>query len=175
LGDGTQVVTLSAEMQPQHCRMRRAVCIPAEGARFSVESSLTNIGDHADELALRVHPQFACKVLPSTSVGLLQADGTWRAVALPLEGQADRFFSPGEAAGGRWALLQPAEGWGIVQTFEPAQVSKLLLNSDASEGRVNMELFSQTVDLAPEQTIRLSHSYELVSDLSAWSGVLQQP
>ncbi len=174
LEDGTKVVTLSAEMQPQHCRMQREVRLPPEGARFSIESSLTNIGDHADELALRVHPQFACKVLPSTRVALLQAGGTWRAVALPLEGQADRFFSPDEAAGGRWALLQPAEGWGVVQTFEPGQVSRLLLNSDAGEGRVILELFSQVLDLAPEPTIRLSHSYELVSDLSQWGAALQQ-
>ncbi len=174
LADGTKVVTLWADMQPQHGRMTREIRIPAQGARFSIESSLTNIGDHADELMLRVHPAFACRVLPSTRVVLRQADGRWKAVSLPLEGQKDQFFTPQQAGGGEWAVVQPTEGWALVQRFDPSEVAQLLLNSDAGVGRVNPELFSKTVELPPGETIRLSQSYEFVTDLAPWQGALAQ-
>jgi len=175
LPDGTQLVSMTADMQPQHGRMRRQIRIAPQQAAFSIESSLTNVGDHADPLALRVHPCFACRVLPSTRVALLQAEGSWTLVRLPLEGEEDRFFSPEQVPGGRWALLQPEEGWAIVQGFEPQQVGRLLLNSDARLGRVNLELYSPLVNLAPGETIRLSHSYQLLKDLGPWQGALRQP
>ncbi len=158
-------VTLTADLR-NGLRLTRVVTLDADRPVVSVKSTLTNISDSTRAACLRTHPEFAVKALTQASGRLLKADGSWETIKLadPKDPNAEvnEFIRGEDVPGGAWAVVDEAAGLAVVNRFQKAQVSQVLLNRSGLNNRVNLELYSIEREIAPGETLTLEHSYEIM-------------
>ncbi len=153
-------VTLAA-MLSNGMRLTRVVSVDAARPMLKVRSTLTNASGAVRKACLRVHPQFATPIMAGARVEA--ATSTGAASVTQLSGGADETNTWLEGANlptGAWSLVWP-DGARVVSRFGAGQVARCLLNRSAPSGRVNLELFSPEVDLAPGASITLEREYEV--------------
>jgi hypothetical protein len=157
-------ILLSAQVTDD-LRLERRIELSATAPAVRITSVLTNTSDHPVEAVLRGHPEFAGGDLRDLVVRVPAAAGPGERIALiPPDdaGEWHRFLSGAEMARGSWELLDVKRGTGVRMGFDPAQISKALLNWSPDGPRVNLELYSTQKELAPGASLTLAQTIELM-------------
>jgi len=179
-------ITMEAKLRNQLV-LKRTITLDPKDPKLTIESTLTNAGKEPRQACLRAHPSFVAPDPQRTAIVFARKDGKpeFRALPSPTE-EKDVFLQGDDLPAGRWAILdlkglfQPGVPipWldgkleakaltgkpavpPITSLFDPAEVSRCLLNSSPKDGRVNLELYSKEAQLAPGESLRLKHTIEL--------------
>ena len=157
-------ITVQADLR-NGLRLRRAIELDPEAATVRVTSTLTNMSNTARRACLRVHPEFAVTSTQQASVRILGRDGNWRthSLASPDDPQAEReMWLDGEARpAGAWEVVDEKAAVTIRNVLPAEQIGRALLNWSGRLGRVNLEVFSPEVNLAPGASISMEMVYEV--------------
>ena len=172
-GDGMTRLVLVATLSDR--RIERTITVPEQGAEIRIESRVTNTSATPLKARLRVHPVFRpggrlgdCEVL------FRRRNGSVNTQALPNE-RKDLWLKGDDFAHGAWALRSTADGAGIVNRFDPAQVDTTYICVQPTDG-VNLELMSPVTPLAPGASLQLSHTYQILppgADSAAYGALLK--
>ena len=154
--------------------LSRVIELDPDKPLLRITSTLSNPTNERKSACLRVHPAFQVETTQEAVVRALRPDGTW--TAIPLANEKDPqaedqvWFDAHELPEGKWVLLDQKADVAVVATFVKAEVGKGLLNWSGKEGRVNLELYSPSVELEPGQSITIHHAYEVVTPAVASYG-----
>ncbi len=168
-----RAITMEANLR-NGLRLTRSVELDAAKPLAKITSTVTNISSTRHTACLRIHPQFAVGSTRRASVRVRQGDNTWRTLSLanPADPQAEKdvWLRGGEMPAGAWAVVDEAADLAIVNRAAREQLGQCLLNWDGKQGRVNLELYSPEVKLAPGQSITIEQTYEVVQPASKLTG-----
>lgn len=151
-----QSVVLTARLA-SGLTLRRTVRLLAEQPGIEIDSQLTNTTEQEmPGVMLRAHPEF--RVPPGAREPILSwrlPDGTWAGRAAT----GEAWLSGEELPAGAWSLGDRALNVSLVNEFDPTQVSRCFLYATPNWDFFNLELFSAKKDLAPGESLRLTHRY----------------
>ncbi len=154
-------VTLAATLS-NGMRLTRVVSVDPARPVLKVLSTLTNASGVVRKACLRAHPQFAVPTMAGAAVEAATGSGAPSVTQLSAGAEETNSWLEGpNLPAGTWSLIWP-DGARLVSRFGAGQVARCLLNRSTQAGRVNLELFSPEVDLAPGASIALEREYEVV-------------
>ncbi len=178
-------ITMEAKLRNQ-LLLKRTITLDPKAPKVTIESTLTNAGKEPRQACLRAHPSFAAPN-PQRTVIQFRRKGKYDFRPLPsTTEEKDAWFQGKDMPEGGWTIFDltgflPPDlpiPWldgkldtkaltgkpafpPITSLFDPAEVSRCLLNSSPKDGRVNLELYSKEAQLAPGESLRLKHTIEL--------------
>ncbi|MCD5401858.1 DUF4838 domain-containing protein [candidate division NPL-UPA2 bacterium] len=156
--EGNEII-LTASLPGEEVKIRRTLTLLADVPGVEIDSVLTNTSTETREDAmLRAHPQFAFQP-GERDLEFKTVDGRFK--TLPLR-RGETFFTDEDLPAGAWRVRFPESGVVLVNEFEPAQVGTCFLMVGTEF--FNLELFSVQKDLAPGETIRLTHRYLILPE-----------
>jgi hypothetical protein len=151
-------VVMTAQLE-NGLTFQRTVSIGDDGA-VSINSILANTSSEPKVARLRVHPEFFIGPIEQVEVSFRTALGRRRRISLRPRAEKDewtRMLEANSMPAGQWTAVNLKKGWGVEQTFDPAQVERVRLNWNRN-GRFNLELFSPEKTLAPGESITIAHT-----------------
>jgi len=130
-----------------------------DGAARAVEvgSRLVNASDRPVAACLRVHPAM---YLEDARTASLVVGGTRTSLEAGAEKETELWLRDAAKPAGEWRIEDPARKVTITSRFDPAEVATCYLNWNGPVHRVNLELWSPSVQLEPGSSIRVDHAYE---------------
>lgn len=161
---GTPGVALKAQVTPE-LALERRIELSASAPAVRITSVLTNTSDHPLRAVLRSHPEFAAADLDSLVARLPLPSGPDQRVRLAPpddKGEWNVWLTADQMPRGNWELLDTRRRIGVRLTFDPAQVSKALLNWATAGPRINLELYSQEKELAPGESLVLVQTIGII-------------
>jgi hypothetical protein len=157
-------LTLKAKLS-NGLELTRTFALEGDAPVVQITSTLANAGDAKRKACLRVHPAFFVDSIRQASARMRDADGAWRSLSLTvpedLLGEHEKWFRAADRPAGAWAVANEAKGLTVVNRFDPEQVALCYLNWNGADHRVNLELWSNEVELAPGATLTVRHGYEV--------------
>lgn len=160
-------VAMSAALE-NGLTMQRTIAIGDDGA-VSISSVLTNTSAEPKVARLRIHPEFFIGPIEQVQVSFAPMLGRQRRMTLRPRAKGDEWARTLEASSmpaGRWTAINMKKGWGVEQSFDPAQVEHVRLYWNRN-GRFNLELVSSEKTLAPGESIAIAHTCKAVKSSSS--------
>ncbi len=158
--------TLRLTGETDHYRLQRTVSLPAgDQMQVSVSSVLTNIGEQAQAIRLRVHPMFDVSREDADNaehVGGLRWLGDDGQVAGSTV--AEQHDGLAVQPNGAWALVNEKDNVAVVNRFDPAQVEQCYAFRADGGAWVNLELFGREQTLATGESLRIDQVYVISID-----------
>ena len=147
-------------------QMKRSFSLDPEKPVLNITSVLTNLTDKKRPASFRIHPVFTVGDIRQSVVKLKTKDGTLVPFSLAddknmMEGV---FFEKENMPDGEWMFFDGQNNIGVINHFQPGDVSKCYLNWNVQEKRINMEMWSSQTDLKPGASLTIRHSYEIFKD-----------
>jgi hypothetical protein len=147
--------------------LTRRIELDAEKPLVTITSTLTNPTGEARAVCLRAHPEFSVSSLAQCSVKVLRPDGAWRTLSptdlLGGQGEKDVWLRGDDAPASAWAISDPGAGYVLEDRITEGKLGQALLNVSGKLNRINLELYSPQVQLAPGQSLRFGHAYEVLN------------
>ncbi|CAJ1930908.1 unnamed protein product [Sphenostylis stenocarpa] len=147
--------------------LRRHIYVPKNVANIiQIDSSIiarsvgAGSGGFSRLVCLRVHPTFNVLHPSESFVSFTSMDGSVHEV-FPDGGE--QFFEGNLIPNGEWKLIDKCLGLALVNRFSVSEVFKCLVHWDC--GTVNLELWSESRPVSEQSPLRISHQYEVVSEL----------
>ena len=104
------------------------------------------------------------------AVRIRRPDGTWtlQSLANPADplAEKDTWLRGEDVPAGAWAVVDQAADLAIVSRVPREQIGQCLLNWSGRGARVNPEVYSPEVKLAPGKSITLEQTYEVMKPAS---------
>jgi hypothetical protein len=163
-------LTLEATLRNGLRVVRKLELVP-DSATVTITTSLTNTTDGAVTACLRTHPEFS--VTSTQTAKVLARTGDGGATVYELANGADptaekdQFLRGEDVPAGAWTIVDPDAGLSITDTFLPGTIDQCLLNRAGAKARVNLEMYTPSVRLAPGQTLSFAHSLAISSPAPA--------
>jgi hypothetical protein len=146
-------------------QLTRTIRLVENKPLVEITSTLTNVSNGNRKACLRVHPAFFVDSVERASALLRTAAGQETRLSLFVpdnpQGEHERYFRGDAMPAGEWAVVDEAKGLAVVNRFDPKQLDLCYLNWNGAEHRVNLELWSRQTDLAPGESLAVSHQYEV--------------
>jgi hypothetical protein len=155
-------VTLRATLK-NGLRLERRYELDATRSALSVRSEITNTASAPRTACLRVHPAFRLDSGATARIVLGPPGASDVTIPTGAGEGFERWFRGAELPPGTWALVDETGHVAITSVFSPDEVEGCYLNRGGADNRVNLELWSHARELAPGQSLTVSHRYEIGS------------
>ncbi|MCC6444490.1 MAG: DUF4838 domain-containing protein [Armatimonadetes bacterium] len=155
LSEDRRSAVLTAKL-PNGLKVTRAVRLLDDG--LEVSSSVRNeSAATVPAVALRAHPQFVFKAGQPGLALAVRRQGGWQEQPVKTE-----TWLRGEGLPqGAWGVRDKDRGVSILNEFDPAQVQACYLYVHPAGESYNLEVFSKARDLAPGESLELTHRYRV--------------
>ena len=146
--------------------LTRHLELDAERPVLSITSTLSNTAGAPRKACLRVHPEFLVGSTQRATVAVLRPGDKWErhSLANPEDPKAEKelWLRGGDRPAGAWVVIDEEADLAIINRFDAEAVEQCLLNWSGAQNRVNLELYTPTVELPPGGKLTLKHSYEVI-------------
>ena len=99
-------------------------------------------------------------------MAVLRPGDKWErhSLANPEDPKAEKelWLRGGDRPAGAWVVIDEEADLAVVNRFDAEAVEQCLLNWSGAQNRVNLELYTPTVELPPGGKLTLKHSYEVI-------------
>lgn len=154
-------LTLTGEVDG--ARIRRTYELgPGGSAQLVVKTTLTNNSDEQRPSRIRVHPEFKLdERLEQTRLITMSEDGDYEVTDLFHSDKASS--NPGNT----WGAYSTTHQVAVLNDYQPDQIDHPHLHLDPLTQSFNIELLGRPVNLAPGESVELSHRYRVIAGQEA--------
>ncbi|NOY82348.1 MAG: DUF4838 domain-containing protein [Kiritimatiellaeota bacterium] len=164
-------VTMAAELG-NGFKVERTIELLPDRPEFQVHTTLTNVARGPQTACIRVHPAFAVGSTQDVVVWVKKADGRWGRFPLAVQNdplkEREKWLRGDALPAGEWAWVDRGRDFGVLDRFEPGDVTTAYVNWNGGQQRVNLELWSRTVKLPVGETLTLTHVYRVLRSARRW-------
>ena len=161
-------VTLRGTAEGRFSLVRTIACDPDDPGAVRFRSTLTHLGDAAARYQMRIHPEYDTdtQTMDSAVLSVYIDDNGWKRCNddwLIDRGPDDGLLE--NPAGNRIAFFNHEKGFGILETWDRAEIQRPYLIWFNGRSKIHPELYTHPRDLAPGESMDYGYT---VRYLEAW-------